>query len=288
MTMSRVAVIGSNGQLGSDLVEYWSGRGFEVMGLTHADIQIEDEKSVRAVLGSVRPGIVLNTAAFHNVPQCESQPDVSFAVNGKGSLHLAQACEEFGATYVYYSTDYVFDGAKKSPYTEDDRTNPLNVYAATKLMGEYFASNYCRRAFVLRVSGIYGKVPCRAKGGNFVTTMVRLAHEKPEVKVVNDEFLTPTPTADVASATLRIVEGGEPGLYHVTSEGQCSWFEFAQVIFKTLRLATPLQPTTVDAFSSPVKRPHYSVLENQQMKRSGIQSLPHWREALISFLRANY
>lgn len=288
MKYHSVAVIGSNGQLGSDLVESWSSAGCDVAGLTHADIRVEDVDSVRSVLAALKPSLVLNTAAFHNVPKCEEQPDVSFAVNGKGSLNVARVCEDIGAACVYFSTDYVFDGQKRAPYTENDIPNPLNVYAATKLFGEYSALNYCRRGFVLRVSGIYGRVPSRAKGGNFVTTMVRLAKEKPEVRVVTDEILTPTPTADIAAASLHILEEGEPGLYHVTSEGECSWFEFAQVIFETLRLTTPLRAATVAEFPSPVKRPQYSVLENARMKRIGMPMLPHWREALVSFLKSTY
>lgn len=288
MRKPSVVVIGSNGQLGSDLIESWSRSGFDVSGVTHSDIRVEDVDSVRSVLQSLRPGLVLNTAAFHNVPKCEEQPEVSFAVNGKGSLNVAKSCEDLGAAYAYFSTDYVFDGQKRAPYTETDVPNPLNVYAATKLIGEYSALNYCRRGFVFRISGIYGRVPSRAKGGNFVTTMVRLAKEKPEVRVVTDEILTPTPTADIAAASVRLLEEGEPGLYHVTSEGECSWFEFAQVIFETLRLTTPLRAATVADFPSPVKRPQYSVLENARMKRIGVPTLPHWREALVSFLKSTY
>lgn len=189
---------------------------------------------------------------------------------------------------MYFSTDYVFDGARRLPYVETDSPNPLNVYAASKLAGEYHAMNYCQRTYVMRVSGIYGKVPCRAKGGNFITTMIRLAKEKPEVRVVHDEILTPTPTAEIASASRRIIEKGAPGLYHVTCEGECSWYEFARTIFDELKLATPLIPTTVKEFPSPVQRPLYSVLENSRLKKQGIATLPHWRDSLIAFLRANY
>ena len=288
MSRPGIVVIGSNGQLGSDLSAHWSRKGLSVHELTHTDIQAEEVDSVRSVLSALKPTLVLNTAAFHNVPQCERDPERSFAVNAKGSLNVARVCEELSAQYVYYSTDYVFDGAKRAPYEEGDLPNPLNVYAVTKLAGEYSALNYCRHGYVMRVSGIYGAVPCRAKGGNFITTMVRLAKEKPEVRVVNDEFLTPTPTTEIASASFRILEKDDPGLYHLTSEGECSWFEFAKVIFDTLKFSTPLVATTVAEFQSPVKRPFYSVLENARMKRNGIASLPHWRESLISFLKSNY
>jgi dTDP-4-dehydrorhamnose reductase len=287
MSRLKAVVIGANGQLGSDIVSWWSSQGVAVVPLTHAEIAVEDIESVRSVIGEHRPDIVLNTAAFHNVPKCEEDPARSHAVNGLGALNLARACASLGATVAYVSTDYVFDGARRRPYLETDAPNPLNVYAATKLLGEYYTLNYAPRAFVFRVSGIYGRVPCRAKGGNFITTMQRAARERPEVRVVTDEILTPTPTIEIAKASLAILQNGSPGLYHVTAEGECSWFEFAQVIFETLGLRTPLKPAVVADFPSPVRRPTYSVLEKGELKRQGLPLLPHWRDALVEFLRTS-
>jgi dTDP-4-dehydrorhamnose reductase len=287
--MSRLTavVIGANGQLGSDIVSWWSSQGVAVVPLTHADIAIEDIDSVRNVLGARRPDIVLSTAAFHNVPKCEEDPARSHAVNSLGALNLARTCASLGSTLATVSTDYVFDGAQRRPYLETDAPNPLNVYGATKLLGEYYTLNYAPRAYVFRVSGIYGRVPCRAKGGNFITTMLRAARERPEVRVVTDEVLTPTPTMEIAKASLAILQNGAPGLYHVTAEGECSWFEFAQVIFETLGLKTPLTPAMVADFPSPVRRPTYSVLEKGALKSQGLPLLPHWRDALVEFLRTS-
>ena len=198
----KIAVIGANGQLGADLMEQLSQK-HEVRGMNHADIEITDIDQTRAALSSLKPQVVINTAAYHVVPQCEQAPDKAFQINGTGTLNLARVCNDIGARFLHYSTDYVFDGKKETPYVEDDYCNPLNVYAATKLSGEHFALNYCDQSYVVRVSGIYGKVPCRAKGGNFITTMLRLAKEKPEVRVVNDEVLTPTPTYEIAQPTGR-------------------------------------------------------------------------------------
>lgn len=287
MKRPTAVVIGANGQLGSDIVTWWSSQGVSVVPLTHAEIAVEDAGSVRAAISAHTPDIVLTTAAFHNVPKCEEDPARSHAVNSLGTLHLARACDGVGATLVYISTDYVFDGALRRPYREVDAPNPLNVYAATKLLGEYYALNYAPRAFVLRVSGIYGRVPCRAKGGNFITTMQRAARERPEVRVVTDEILTPTPTAEIAKASLAILRDGTPGLYHVTADGECSWFEFAKVIFDTLGFRTPLVPAVVADFPSPVKRPTYSVLEKGALRAQGLPLLPHWRESLIQFLRSS-
>jgi dTDP-4-dehydrorhamnose reductase len=281
----KAAVIGANGQLGSDLVEVFGGSGIEVLGLTHSTLAIEAIDSVRQALAAFKPTIVLNTAAFHVVPQCEEDPARSYAVNGMGALNVAKVCEELDAMNVYFSTDYVFDGLKKKPYVEEDAPNPLNVYAATKLTGEYFTLNYGSRGVVARVSGIYGKNPCRAKGSNFITTMLRLAKEKPEVRVVNDEILTPTPTLAIAGKSLEIARHGATGLFHLSCEGDCSWYDFAGVIFEECDLSTPLSSCSVADMPPSVRRPSYSVLENKRLAATGLSPMPHWRESLVAFLR---
>jgi dTDP-4-dehydrorhamnose reductase len=280
----KLAVIGANGQLGTDLLEVLSTK-HAVVGLNHADIEIADIDSVKNVLSSVKPDIVLNTAAYHIVPEAEKFPDKAFHINGTGTLNLARVCQDLGIRLVHYSTDYVFDGKKQKPYTEDDCPNPLNVYANTKLSGEYFALNYSDKSYVIRVSGIYGKVACRAKGGNFITTMIKLAKEKPEVRVVNDEILTPTPTYHIAKNTAALINTDAFGLYHMSCEGEVSWYEFAKVIWETLQLETPLHAASVKDFPLVVKRPFYSVLENKNLNKLDINQMPPWKEALVEFLK---
>ncbi len=279
----KIAIIGANGQLGTDLTEVLSVE-HEVLALSHADIEVTDIDSLNKALCSIKPDIVLNTAAYHIVPDAERFPDKAFQINGKGALNLARICSDEKIRLVHYSTDYVFDGEKKTPYTEDDKPNPLNVYANTKLSGEYFALNYCDTSYVIRISGIYGKIPSRAKGGNFITTMLKLAKEKPEVKVVNDEILTPTSTYRIASNTAELIKTDSYNLYHMTSEGQCSWYEFAKVIWDTLGLKTPLIPTSVKEFNAPVKRPFYSVLENMNLNKIGCNNMKDWKKDLQDFL----
>jgi dTDP-4-dehydrorhamnose reductase len=280
----KLVVIGANGQLGTDLLEVLSTK-HAVVGLNHADIEIADIDSVKNVLSSVKPDIVLNTAAYHIVPEAEKFPDKAFHINGTGTLNLARVCQDLGIRLVHYSTDYVFDGKKQKPYTEDDCPNPLNVYANTKLSGEYFALNYSDKSYVIRVSGIYGKVACRAKGGNFITTMIKLAKEKPEVRVVNDEILTPTPTYHIAKNTAALINTDAFGLYHMSCEGEVSWYEFAKVIWETLQLETPLHAASVKDFPLVVKRPFYSVLENKNLNKLDINQMPPWKEALVEFLK---
>ena len=282
----KITIIGANGQLGSQLVETFSP-DHEVTGLTHTDIEISDKQQSANVLDAIKPDIVLNTAAFHHVPKCETEPQTAFNVNAIGALNLAQLSEKQGFILVHYSTDYVFDGLKKAPYTEDDTTNPLNIYALTKLDGETLIRNNCRRYYVLRISGIYGTVPCRAKGGNFIMTMTRAAQERDMVKVVDDEILTPTPVTHIAENTKLLLKQDNYGLFHMTCQDECSWFEFAEVIFQTLNLKTPLVACKSDEFPSPVKRPMYSVLENQKLKLVASDQMPHWRDALTEFLEYN-
>ena len=281
----KLVVIGANGQLGTDLLEVLS-KEHDVVGLNHTDIEITDIDSVKNALSTIKPAIVLNTAAYHIVPEAEKFPAKAFQINGIGTMNLAKVCQDLDTRLVHYSTDYVFDGKKQKPYTEDDRPNPLSVYANTKLSGEYFALNYCDRSYVIRVSGIYGKIPCRAKGGNFITTMIKLANEKPEVRVVNDEILTPTPTYHIAKNTAALIGKDAFGLYHMSCEGEVSWYEFAKVIWETLQLKTPLYPASVKDFPLVVKRPFYSVLENKNLNKLGINEMPEWKEALIQFLKS--
>jgi len=283
----KIAIIGVTGQLGADLKDVLE-KEHEIAGLSHTDIEITDIDNVKTVLATVKPDIVLNTAAYHVVPQCEQFPDRAFQINGTGTLNLAKACADLQAKFLHYSTDYVFDGKKECPYVEDDYCNPLNVYAATKLTGENFALNYCDQSYVVRISGIYGKVPCRAKGGNFITTMMKLAKEKPEVRVVNDEILTPTPTYHIAKNTAALLKSDAYGLYHMTCEGEVSWYEFARTIWEILDLKTPLYPASVHDFPLVVKRPFYSVLENTNLKAVGLNQMPYWKDALLEFLKKHF
>lgn len=284
----KIAVIGANGQLGSDLVETCLSRGHEVVALTHEEIQVEDESSVRSVLLGSKPDVVLNTAASHNVPRCEQDPAKSFAVNALGAWYVARTMQELGGTAVYYSTDYVFDGEADVPYAEAVAPGPVNVYGATKLAGEHLTLAYCRKGIVARVSAIYGRVPCRAKGGNFVTTMVKAAAERPVVRVVNDEIVSPTPTEAVAERSLDLLNAGATGLFHMAGSGQASWYEFARVIFDRLGLSTPLEACSVAEFPSPVRRPLRSALVNARLRESGFAPMPDWRAGVEEFLRKHH
>jgi dTDP-4-dehydrorhamnose reductase len=274
-------VLGAPGQLGGDCVEAFADH--DVVGLGHDDLELADADAVRAALERLAPQVVVNTAAFHNVPKCEASPADAFAINAVAVVHLARACSAVGARLVHVSTDYVFDGAKRAPYVETDRPNPLNVYGTSKLAGEHAALADGRHQ-VVRTSGLYGLRTCRAKGGNFIDTMYRLAAEKPEVRVVDDEVLTPTFTADLAAQLRVLAFDGPPGLYHATAAGECSWYEFARAIFELGGLGTPLHRASSGDMPSPVRRPTYSVLANAALAGHGLDRMRPWRVALADYL----
>jgi dTDP-4-dehydrorhamnose reductase len=255
-----------------------------VAGLGHEQLEITDASAVRAALAARRPAIVVNATAFHNVPRCETEEATAYAVNAIAPRRVAQICGEFGARLVHVSTDYVFDGTKGAPYVENDRPNPLNVYAASKLAGEYGVLGLGGDHQVVRSSGLYGLRPCRAKGGNFIDTMFRLVREQDVVRVVQDEVLTPTFTADLAAQIRALAEEGPPGLFHATAHGSCSWYEFAAVIFAVAGFSTPLEPTTITAYAAPVRRPFYSVLDNAALRDAGLDRMRPWQVALEDYL----
>jgi len=278
----KIIVIGANGQLGSDLVSVL--KGGEVIALTHSDVEISELNSVSDMFVKYKPQIVINTAAFHNVPECEKDDVRAIKVNALGPKFLAQNCVAHNCALLHISTDYVFDGKKNSPYLEDDTPNPLNTYGISKLAGEHFIRSIMETYFIVRTCGLYGIHKCRAKGGNFVDTMLKLSKEKEEIKVVGDEYLTPTYTLDLANQITELIKTDSYGLYHITNEGFCSWYEFAKAIFDILDMKVNLKEIGHKEFYSVVKRPPYSVLENGRLRSLGINKMRHWKDALQSYL----
>jgi dTDP-4-dehydrorhamnose reductase len=280
----KIAVIGGNGQLGSDVVAAFAGGG-EVCALTHQDLELSALDSVAASLGALHPDIVVNTAAMHHVENCELDPERAYAINAVGARNLAAVTGDLGAVLIHVSTDYVFDGLKNSPYTEADLPLPLNVYGNSKLAGEYFVRAGNERHIVLRTSALYGREPCRAKGGNnFVELMLRLGRERGEVRVVASETVSPTSTRDLARQIVTLSDAGACGLYHATAEGSCSWHEFACEIFAAAGLSVRCLVAGPNEFPAKVPRPAYSVLENARLNQAGLNRFRHWREGLHAYL----
>jgi dTDP-4-dehydrorhamnose reductase len=280
----KVALIGSNGQLGHDIKATWQWR--ETIPLTRAELDVTDRAQTLDVLRAHEPDLIVNTAAFTRVDDCESQPGAAFAVNSLGALHVAQAAQALGAELLHISTDYVFSGESDRPYRETDHASPVNVYGASKLAGEVLVRLSCERHYVIRSSGLYGVAGSSGKGGNFVETMLRLAREGRELRVVDDQVLTPTHTVDLARGLYQLVETGLHGTYHLPNAGSCSWHQFAVRIFDLANIDADVQPTTSAEYGAPARRPAYSVLDNTAAHEAGVTPLRPWEEALGDYLRA--
>jgi dTDP-4-dehydrorhamnose reductase len=281
----KVAVIGANGQLGSDVCAAFRENGDDVVALTHSDLELTSSASVDAALTVSMPKFIVNTAAMHHVDKCEADPSAAFQANAIGAKHVAEWAKRAGSAVAYVSTDYVFDGKKCNPYIESDVAAPLNAYGITKLAGEHFTAAIAPMHFVLRVSAIYGQQPCRAKGGlNFVELMLKLSRERDELRVVDDEFVTPTPTAQIAAQLVALSRSNRFGLYHGTAEGSCSWYEFASEIFRVTGTKVRLEKARPGEFPAKVPRPKYSVLENGALKSAGLNVFTDWREGLNGYL----
>lgn len=278
----RTLLIGANGQLGQELRQVYADH--DSIPLTHADLDVTDGKQSEGVLDRYAPDLILNTAAYHRVDECEDFPARAYEVNALAVRNLAQWAKAHGAVLVHFSTDYVFDGSLNRPYTEADPPRPLSAYGISKLAGEYFIRAIHERHFVIRTCGLYGIAGSSGKGGNFIETMLRLAREGKEIKVVGDQVLTPTSAKELAAKVREVVNTDAYGLYHITNNGACSWYEFAAAIFEMAGMHPRLLETSSAAFGARATRPAYSVLDNATLRALGLDDLRHWREALKEYL----
>jgi len=278
----RIAVLGANGQLGSDLLTVFAGH--EVGRFTRTDFDVTDYVRARRSILTLRPQILINTTAYHRVDDCEDQPETAYSVNVLAVLNLVRIANEIGARFVHFSTDYVFDGQSKEPYTEASPPRPLSVYGNSKLAGEYIVRSMAKQYVLIRTCGLYGVAGSRGKGGNFVETMLAKARQGESIRVITDQIVTPTYTAELANQVAVMLVAGVSGLFHVTNEGACSWHEFAQAIFDIAGIKADLSETTSDLYKTPAIRPKYSVLENARLKHLGLNRMGHWREALTAYL----
>jgi len=280
----RTVLIGAAGQLGHDLRRTFDGPG-ELIPLTRADLDILDAARCRAVLGDLRPAWIVNTAAYNRVDQAEDDREAAFALNARAAGDLAAIAESLGAAFVHFSTDYVFDGARRTPYREDDTPNPLGVYAASKLEGERLALERCARAWVFRVCGLFGVATSAGKGGtNFVQTVLRLAGAGRALRVVTDQVLAPSYTRDLAPTVWAVLRAGAPGLYHLTNAGETSWYDFARAVFRLVGIRADVTPVTAAEYAARARRPAYSVLAHARLAALGLDDLRPWPDALAAYL----
>lgn len=279
-----VAVIGAAGQLGQDLCPLLEPG---VVRLTHADVELTDGQSVLRALQAANARTVVNLAAYNLVDHAEDDPLAALAVNALGVRNLASACGDLNCRLVHVSTDYVFglDADRNKPYGEDDCPGPVSVYGTSKLAGELFVRSLCPDHLVVRTCGLYGHAGARGKGGNFVQTMLRLAGERPELRIVNDQTCTPSFTLDVAQGIAPLIAQSASGLVHLTNAGGCTWYEFACEIFRLAAVDVKATPITSAEFGAKARRPGYSVLSNAKYASLTGSPLRHWTEALKDYLK---
>jgi dTDP-4-dehydrorhamnose reductase len=279
----NVLVTGGAGQLASDLDERLRER-CSVSALTRAELDITNRDAVATALEWFRPAVVFNCAAFHNVEVCEREEDRSFQVNARAVKQLAEGCAERGARLVHLSTNYVFGGQSEDPYREQDKPTPRSIYAISKLAGEQAALAYCPDALVVRSAGLYGQHGSASKGGNFVQRMVARGRDHGALRMVADQRLTPTFTADLAESLIAAVEADVRGLLHVTSSGSCSWHEFTLAIMEIAGMDIPVEAVATVRPPGGADRPLNGVLSCARASEAGLPTLRHWRDALEEYM----
>lgn len=275
----KILITGANGQLGRELTKQYSEKGNVELILTDVDtLDITNVNDVYKMVNEKRPDVIINCAAHTAVDKCEDDVDNAYKINTVGPKNLAAAINAIGGEIVQVSTDYVFDGTSEKPYLEFDKPCPASVYGQTKYDGEELVKVLNPKHYIVRTAWLYGD------GNNFVKTMIRLGENNPEVKVVNDQFGSPTSTTDLARVIIELVENKNYGTFHCTCKGQCSWYDFAKEIFSLKGMDVNLVPCTSEEFKSRAKRPKYSVLRNYMLELTTGDITRDWKESLKEYL----
>lgn len=280
----RVAVAGARGQLGAAVV-HECALAHDVIAFSHADLDVGDDAAIAEAMARARPDVIVNGAAFTNVDAAEDRPVDALTVNAFGVRGLARAARAHAATLVHFSTDFVFDGRASTPYTEADRPNPQSVYAASKLLGEWFALD-TPRAYVLRVQSLFGRAPGAAQEKGSVAGIVNTLLAGASPKVFEDRTISPTYVIDGARAVRRLIESQPPhGLYHCVNSGRCTWLELAQELVRQLGVEASLTPVRMSDMNLKANRPQYCALSNDKLRSAGIE-MPSWQDAVARFVSA--
>lgn len=279
----KILIIGANGQLAYDLLKVFNLKSYHLIKATRQDFDIEAYEKAEKFIIKHKPDIIINTAAFHKTEECELNPLKSFQINSIGAYNISKIAAQLNAVVIYISTDYVFDGSKKG-FKEDDKVNPLNVYGESKLAGENLTKIANGKHYIIRTSWLFGHGKS-SKGYNFVDLMLDKAKNDEQISVVNDQVGSPTHTLDLAKEIKLLLKKKAPyGIYHITNSGYCSWYQFAKEIFKAAHIKANLKPISSSS-TSKVKRPRYSILLNQMIKKMGFKIMPKWQDSLIAYLK---
>lgn len=286
----RVLLLGPNGQLGRDVrhAHEKAGAPFEILPLTRDQLDVAAADSIESILGDLGFDVLVNCTGYHKTDEVEDNATLAFAINAQAVQAMARACAARQARLIHISTDYVFGGndARNRPLTEGDPTEPINIYGASKAMGETLARRAHDAVVILRVASLFGVAGASGKGGNFIETMIRIGREKGQLRVVNDQVMSPTATTDVAQVVLRVlVDGCAPGIYHTVNNGTASWFDFAREIIRRARVKANVTPCASREYPTRAARPRYSVLDNAKVS-AAFGPMPPWQDALDRYLRA--
>jgi dTDP-4-dehydrorhamnose reductase len=277
----RILLIGGSGQLGTEIRRTWTRD--DVVAPPHEQLDIEDVPTLESTIDRLKPHAVVNCAAFHNVDRCESEPERAFAINAVAVDRLAALCSRRAIVLVTISTDYVFDGISVTPYTEEDRPQPLSAYGVSKLAGELLAARHGPQALIVRTCGVYGVRPSASKGHTFIDRVIAQAQANEPMRVVSDVVASPTFAGHLAAALRGLLEAGATGLYHAANRGPVSWYDFAFETLCQAGVAGRLEPISAAQWKATAPRPAFSALDSSKLRGIGV-AMPDWRDGIHDYL----
>lgn len=276
----RVLVTGVKGQLGYDVVKELEKRGHQPIGVDREEMDLMNNEAIRNFIMQVKPEAIIHCAAYTAVDKAEEEVEVCYQINAEAVKVIAECAKELEIKLIYISTDYVFDGTKEGEYVETDTPNPINVYGASKLKGEQYVQSLLTDYYIVRISWVFG-----VNGNNFIKTMRRLGTERDELNIIHDQVGSPTYTADLAPLLVEMIETDKYGIYHATNEGTCTWYEFANEIFKQSGIDVKTNPITTNQYPTAAKRPMNSRMSKAKLVESDFKLLPTWEKALQEYLK---
>lgn len=277
--MNNILVTGSTGQLGSDVVKELLKRGYSTLSPNRSEFNLCSEDSIRNYILNSNCEAIVHCAAYTQVDKAEDEKDLCIKINATATKHIVKCAKILDIPMIYISTDYVFDGTKDGEYTENDETNPINIYGESKLAGEKYVQEILDKYYIVRTSWVFN-----INGKNFIETMLRLSKANNQLSIVNDQIGSPTYTKDLSRLLVDMLETNKYGLYHATNEGYCSWYEFANTIFKLANINIDIKAINSNEYASRAKRPLNSKLSKDKLIEYGFKPLPNWKDALKDYL----
>ena len=277
--MNNILVTGSTGQLGSDVVKELLKRGYSTLSPNRSELNLCSEDNIRNYILNSNCEAIVHCAAYTQVDKAEDEKDLCIKINATATKHIVKCAKILDIPMIYISTDYVFDGTKDGEYTENDETNPINIYGESKLAGEKYVQEILDKYYIVRTSWVFN-----INGKNFIETMLRLSKTNNQLSIVNDQIGSPTYTKDLSRLLVDMLETSKYGLYHATNEGYCSWYEFADTIFKLANINIDIKAINSNEYASRAKRPLNSKLSKDKLIEYGFKPLPHWEDALKDYL----